>query len=428
MNFHPKDMASPKLKCSSCDTFVVLPPVTANNFIIFGKNSDRPSEEVQEVVYVSSRDYSPGTKLKCTYIEIDQVQHSYAVILSKPAWMWGAEMGANEHGVCIGNEAVWTALNSSRDNEKALLGMDLLRLGLERSNTAREALDVITQLLEKYGQGGPCSDIMPSFTYHNSFLIVDRKEAWILETAGKLWAAEHVTSGFRNISNSLSIHTKIDLMSENLKEYAMKHKLWHLSQGEFDFAEAFGDGTGDDPRFKSGRQLLAQHSVSKDFSERHMMKILRDTTSGICMCSGSFVSTASQVSVLPSIASKVFCYHFFTATPDPLRSMFKPFMFIPNIQFTEKTVSPTYMDPKDSTKIKSSYEKYLDRSHYLYKVHRRIYSNLLGERELQNKLKKLEDQYIEKTRKLAEDELESSSKASVYTDAVNAEIELYESI
>ena len=37
----------------SCDTFVVLPPLTDSNFCIFGKNSDRPANEVQEVIFVS---------------------------------------------------------------------------------------------------------------------------------------------------------------------------------------------------------------------------------------------------------------------------------------------------------------------------------------------------------------------------------------
>lgn len=62
---------------------------------------------------------------KCTYIEIEQVAHTHAVVLSKPAWLWGAEMGANEHQVCIGNEAVWG--RESADGEEALLGMDLVR-------------------------------------------------------------------------------------------------------------------------------------------------------------------------------------------------------------------------------------------------------------------------------------------------------------
>ena len=53
--------------------------------------------------------------------------HTHGVVLSKPAWMWGAEMGANEHGVCIGNEAVWTKVNSANDAEEKLLGMDLVR-------------------------------------------------------------------------------------------------------------------------------------------------------------------------------------------------------------------------------------------------------------------------------------------------------------
>lgn len=70
----------------------------------------------------------------------------------------------------------------------------VFRLGLERADTAEKAVDVIVELLDKYGQGGNCMEDQCTFTYHNSFLICDRKEAWVLETAGKYWAAERVES------------------------------------------------------------------------------------------------------------------------------------------------------------------------------------------------------------------------------------------
>lgn len=68
--------------------------------------------------------------LQCTYIEIDQVCSTNAVFLSKPAWMWGAEMGSNEHGVCIGLSAVRTKLLGQRDKTERLLGHDLLRYSM----------------------------------------------------------------------------------------------------------------------------------------------------------------------------------------------------------------------------------------------------------------------------------------------------------
>ena len=156
----------------------------------------------QIVVHFSREHHPPGATLRCTYIELPQSEQTAEVLLSKPDWMWGAEMGANEHGVVIGNEAVWT-----REvlGPPALLGMDLVRLGLERGTSAEDSLDVIVTLLERYGQGGACAENDTSFTYHNSFLISDRDEAWILETAGKFWVAQKLTSGVRNISNGLSI-------------------------------------------------------------------------------------------------------------------------------------------------------------------------------------------------------------------------------
>lgn len=66
------------------------------------------------------------------------------------------------------------------------------RLALERSSSAREAWHVITDLLERYGQGGSCREDPTSFCYHNTFLLADRAEAWVLETAGRLWAVQRI--------------------------------------------------------------------------------------------------------------------------------------------------------------------------------------------------------------------------------------------
>ena len=133
-----------------CDTFAALGSATKEGNLIFGKNSDRPFNEPQPVVFFPEKSFPSDAQVSCTYISIPQVETTKAVLLSKPTWMWGAEMGANDK-VVIGNEAVWT---KEKDGPTALIGMDLLRLALERSSSALNAVQIITSLLEEHGQGG----------------------------------------------------------------------------------------------------------------------------------------------------------------------------------------------------------------------------------------------------------------------------------
>ncbi|KAF5271317.1 hypothetical protein FQA39_LY08115 [Lamprigera yunnana] len=311
----------------SCDTFVVLPPLTRHG-VVFGKNCDRPRGEVQEVVYFPANETS--STIKCTYIEVESGGPTKAVILSKPSWIWGAEMGANECGVVIGCEATWSKGNDEDHDMtvKRLLGMDLLRLGLERSSSALEALEVITELLEKYGQGGNCSITELDLFYHTSFLIVDTTCAWVLETSGKLWVAQQITSGYRNISNLLTITTNIDKKSDNILEYAKENGLWD-GNGEFNFAEAFGsEKNSGAQRLKAGQNHLEKLTASNNFKETDMFFILRDTESLICRpCTEVHPTQAAQVSIISADRPSV---HWFTATPDTSKSVFKPFVFTKN--------------------------------------------------------------------------------------------------
>jgi secernin len=127
-----------------CDTIVALGNRTADGIALFAKNSDREPNEGQYLEWIPRTSHPPGATVRCTYQEIPQVEETYAVLLSRPFWMWGCEMGLNEHGVVIGNEAVFTKEPYAKTG---LLGMDMMRLALERSTDARQALDLIIELL-----------------------------------------------------------------------------------------------------------------------------------------------------------------------------------------------------------------------------------------------------------------------------------------
>jgi secernin len=219
-----------------CDTFVVLSEASQNGAVIFGKNSDREPNEAQQVLFVPAQDYPAGDALRCTYRRIPQVAHSHAVLLCKPFWMWGAEMGANQFGVVIGNEAIFARVRPERG--LSLTGMDYVRLGLERAASADEALAVITQLLAQYAQGGNCGLSHP-FYYQNSFLIADPHGAWVLETVGREWAAERVV-GLRSISNAITIGAVWSAASPMLVENALQRG-WTRSAAEFSFASDYSD-------------------------------------------------------------------------------------------------------------------------------------------------------------------------------------------
>jgi dipeptidase len=224
----------------SCDTWVAMQDATADGSVILAKNSDRPPMEAQPLVQVPRTRHSPADTVRCTYITIPQVPETYEHIGSKIWWTFGYEQGMNEHGVAIGNEAVWSKEPYQRGN--GLLGMDLLRLGLERARTAHEAMHVIIDLLERHGQCGDCEreGEWGKANYHNSFLVADPKEAWVLETAGRYWVARRVTRGVYSISNIYSIERDGDEAHPRLVEHAVE-KGWARSAASFSFARDYGD-------------------------------------------------------------------------------------------------------------------------------------------------------------------------------------------
>ena len=220
-----------------CDTIVAVPGATKEGVMLFGKNSDREPDEVQNLVIVPRQTFETNTTVKCTYISIPQVEQTFRVFLSKPFWMFGAEMGSNEHGVVIGNEGLFTRV---KPKKTGLTGMDLIRLALERCDSAKNALETIINLLEIHGQGGWSSyrDSLTAY-YMNSFIIADKTEAYVLETVEKNWAWKKIQDVW-SISNKISLEHDYDAASPGLIEYAIK-KGWCTSEADFNFLKNYSN-------------------------------------------------------------------------------------------------------------------------------------------------------------------------------------------
>lgn len=315
-----------------CDTLVVVPPRAGA--VILAKNSDREPSEAQ-VVERHERTRARGARLRATWIELDAAD-THAIAISRPAWMWGAEMGVNEHGLAIGNEALFTRVPVPRTG---LTGMDLLRLALERARDAPEALDRIAWMLERHGQGGGCGHRDRSFRYSSAFVIADPREAWIMETAGRFWAATRIR-GARTASNVLSIGKDIDRVGPGTIEEARRNGGLRRHQ-DFDFARAFADPiyrrlTGGDRRRACTTKAIAGEAIDR----RRMIAALRDhgghapharVRMAMPCAHASFwptrwhgQTTGSMVVELPVGRAPT---PLFTGTSSPCLSVFKPLPF-----------------------------------------------------------------------------------------------------
>ena len=179
-----------------CDTLCVRTP----HGMLFAKNSDRHPDEIQVIESYARR--AGGGELRTQYLALPDTG-AHALVGSRPAWLWGCEHGVNEHQVAIGNEKIWT-VDDPRSTPPALLGMDLVRLGLERGRSADDALDTITTLLEHHGQGGS-GEPHHDEPYYSSFLVADTDGGWVVETSNRTWVAEPVGDG-TSISNRVCVH------------------------------------------------------------------------------------------------------------------------------------------------------------------------------------------------------------------------------
>ena len=261
----------------SCDTMVALKGATENGQTIFAKNSDRPRDECQPLVLHERREHPAGAVTRCQFVSLPEARVTYRHVGSRPYWCWGYEHGFNEHQVVIGNEAVFSKFEFS---EPKLVGMELLRLGLERGRTAAEAVETMTDAISRLGQG-KFANAAGVRTYDNGFIVADPKEAYILETAGHHWVAKRVR-GAIGISNVYSLETDWDSVSPEAEADAIRQGWWRPGSGRFNFADAFtsvdrSSGSGFNRRARSCAVLRHR---SGGVGARTMMALVSDHADG----------------------------------------------------------------------------------------------------------------------------------------------------
>ena len=261
-----------------CDTMVALPSATTENQTIFAKNSDRPAIECQPLVQRERETHPAGASTKCQFVELPGVTTTYRHIGSRPYWCWGYEHGFNEHQVVIGNEGL--ASKYEFDSPK-LIGMELIRLGLERATTAAEAVTVMTELIAKYGQGKFSND-QGVRTYDNGYIIADPKEAYILQTAGHEWAVKQVQDAV-GISNVYSIEEDWDRLSPNCVDEAIAQDWWTDTSARFNFSEAYSraaDRSVGSGAMRRRRSCAVLSRCTGDIEVQTMMALLSDHSDG----------------------------------------------------------------------------------------------------------------------------------------------------
>ena len=317
-----------------CDTLVALPHRTHSGNLILGKNSDREPLEAQAILHLPHR-FPTEKEVECTFISIPQVSETFEVILSKPFQMWGAEMGVNEFGLVIGNEALFTNVKINR-KEVGLTGMDMLRLALERCKTANEALNTLIALLKSHGQNACGGYQNNDFFYHNSFLIADQDQAYILETAGKSWAYRQVES-LGSISNGLSIGEDFQEAHWE-KEPRTLQKLFASKPGNFrnHFSDLLYTGAGrsksrqactlgfleksKSPKVTDFFLALRQHQPESGFDPK------KATTGCICMHATGFTNPSDTTgSMVAEIRKDQASTIWLSGTSHPCLSVYVPF-------------------------------------------------------------------------------------------------------
>lgn len=179
----------------------------------------------------------------------------------------------NEHQVTIA-ETTFTGREELIDTTGIMDYGSLIYVGLQRSRTAREAIQVMTDLVAEYGY----------YSSGESFTIADPREVWIMEMIGKgpgskgaVWVAVRVPDGYIAAhANQARIHQfPLDdkencLYSPDVIAFARKQKYFSGKNEEFSFANAYAPLDFGARRYCEARVWAFYNMFNKEVGEKYL--------------------------------------------------------------------------------------------------------------------------------------------------------------
>jgi hypothetical protein len=215
-----------------CDMVAALGRATVDGHTLFGHNSGRPAGRGQSLRLIRGRPFEIGQTVRTQHLELPQARQTYTTLGSQNPGTLGYEHGVNEQGVAIGR----TPLRTRFPGGAGLTGSELVLLVLERASSARQALDLLTDLVTRHGQS---SSAGAPGAADNAFLIADAREAFAVETAGTFWVCQDVDE-VRALGSVCTVRQDWDRIARGLSAHAIAQGWWPEDGNKLDFAGAVG--------------------------------------------------------------------------------------------------------------------------------------------------------------------------------------------
>jgi dipeptidase len=257
----------------ACTNFIITKGASSDRSVMITYAADSHTR-YGALAFYPAADHNPGDMCEVYHYEngkllgtIPEVPHTYSVV-----------QFMNEYQVAIG-ETTFGGLDSLSRQPGAFLDYgSLMKIGLQRSKTARELIKVITDLVEKYGYASS----------GESFSVSDANEAWIMEIIGKgkyekgaVWVARLIPDGYiSGHANQARITTFPFQKSKNFNDpkqtvyhsadvitFAKKNGFYKGTDESFSFSDVYNPINFGGARFCDARVWSLFRKINKDIRE-----------------------------------------------------------------------------------------------------------------------------------------------------------------